>query len=89
MPLSVSFPSSTQGIVILNITYGIPVLPDNDPNVEIGEKSMKALFIAMMPGAFLVVIMHFAHRVSLKSGLGSDSFVEACPFLVPWRRIQT
>ena len=52
--------SSTQGMVILDITYGIPVKPDNDPNVASAEKAMKALFIALMPGAFLVVSYSYA-----------------------------
>ena len=88
MPSSISFSSSTQGIVILNITYGIPVLPDNDPNVEIAEKAMKSLFFALMPGAFLVVSVYFRTLSLTKIGLGPDSFVEICAFLVPRCRIQ-
>ena len=49
---------------------------------------MQALFIALRPGAFLVVSMHCETLTLLKITLGPDSFVEIRSVLVPWRWIQ-
>ncbi|KAJ7181541.1 cytochrome P450 [Mycena crocata] len=42
------------GELILSITYGINVLPDNDPYIDVAEKTLKAFSEASVPGRFLV-----------------------------------
>lgn len=38
----------------MSITYGIDVLPKNDPYIEMAEKAIASLCIATVPGTFLV-----------------------------------
>ncbi|CAA7261125.1 unnamed protein product [Cyclocybe aegerita] len=38
----------------MSVTYGIDVLPKNDPYIETAEKSLRAVLDAAVPGAFLV-----------------------------------
>lgn len=40
---------------MLSITYGLDVLPDGDPFIEVAEQAMHTLMAAMIPGAFWVV----------------------------------
>ncbi|KAF8641322.1 hypothetical protein AX16_010053 [Volvariella volvacea WC 439] len=40
--------------IILSFTYGLNVLPEHDPNVEIIKKAMSALTQAIIPDRFLV-----------------------------------
>ncbi|KAJ6626137.1 cytochrome P450 [Mycena sp. CBHHK59/15] len=42
------------GMVILSTTYGIDVLPENDPYVDISEKALHAMACAGDSGAYLV-----------------------------------
>ncbi|KAJ7147791.1 cytochrome P450 [Mycena crocata] len=41
-------------VLIMSVTYGIDVLPSNDPYIEIAKTAMHALTVAGVPGAFLV-----------------------------------
>jgi hypothetical protein len=41
--------------LVMNVTYGINVLPSNDPYIRLAEDAMHAISIAGVPGAFLVV----------------------------------
>lgn len=38
----------------MNITYGLDVLPENDPHIAIAEASLEGTTAAAVPGAFLV-----------------------------------
>ncbi|KAJ7894417.1 cytochrome P450 [Mycena olivaceomarginata] len=40
--------------LVMNVTYGINVLPSNDPYIRLAEDAMHAISIAGVPGAFLV-----------------------------------
>jgi hypothetical protein len=42
------------GETIISITYGIDVLPKNDPYIATAENAVQPLFIAAVPGTFLV-----------------------------------
>jgi hypothetical protein len=42
------------GETILSVTYGIDVLPKNDPYIATAENAIQPLFIAAIPGTFLV-----------------------------------
>ncbi|KAF8199264.1 cytochrome P450 [Mycena galopus ATCC 62051] len=42
------------GKLIMSITYGLEVLPKNDPYVELAEAAVEGLNTAMIPGRFLV-----------------------------------
>ncbi|KAF7981381.1 hypothetical protein HWV62_33865 [Athelia sp. TMB] len=42
------------GAVIMDVAYGIEVLPENDPYIKTAEAAMGALNDASIPGAFLV-----------------------------------
>ncbi|KAJ7620379.1 cytochrome P450 [Roridomyces roridus] len=44
----------TAGALILKITYGIDVLPRDDPYIKTAEEAMHAFGIAFVPGTFLV-----------------------------------
>ncbi|KAF7354308.1 Cytochrome P450 [Mycena venus] len=44
------------GALIMDIAYGIKVLPSNDPYIQMAEKAAKSISIAGIPGAFLVDI---------------------------------
>jgi hypothetical protein len=45
---------SAAGVIILKITYGYDVLPENDPFVMHAEREMKELTKMVTPGAYLV-----------------------------------
>lgn len=40
--------------IILSITYGLDVQPEDDPFIEVAERAIEGSLIASMPGAFLV-----------------------------------
>jgi hypothetical protein len=42
------------GETIISVTYGIDVLPKNDPYIATAENAIQPLFIAAIPGTFLV-----------------------------------
>ncbi|KZP06197.1 cytochrome P450 [Athelia psychrophila] len=42
------------GAMIIEITYGLDVLPKNDPFIESADKGLATLALAVVPGAFLV-----------------------------------
>ncbi|KZP11349.1 hypothetical protein FIBSPDRAFT_1050806 [Athelia psychrophila] len=42
------------GAMIIKVSYGLDVLPKNDPFIEPADKAIAAFGIALMPGAFLV-----------------------------------
>ncbi|KZP26041.1 cytochrome P450 [Athelia psychrophila] len=42
------------GAMIIEVSYGLDVLPQNDPFIHSADKGVAALGIALMPGAFLV-----------------------------------
>ena len=42
------------GETIISVTYGIDVLPKNDPYIATAESAIQPLFIAAIPGTFLV-----------------------------------
>ncbi|KAJ7181302.1 cytochrome P450 [Mycena crocata] len=41
-------------VLIMNVTYGIDVLPSHDPYIEIAKTAMHGLSVASIPGTFLV-----------------------------------
>ncbi|KZP10035.1 cytochrome P450 [Athelia psychrophila] len=45
------------GAMIIEVTYGLNVLPKNDPFIDSAEKALAAIAISSMPGAFLVNTM--------------------------------
>ena len=45
---------SLAGAVIISVTYGIDVLPENDPYIAIAETAMHGMSEATIPGRFLV-----------------------------------
>ncbi|KAJ7256294.1 cytochrome P450 [Mycena rebaudengoi] len=51
------------GELIISITYGIDVLPSNDPYISLAEKAMHGLSVAIAPGRFLVDSMPFLRYV--------------------------
>lgn len=38
----------------MDIGYGIDVLPENDPYIELAEKGVEGITMAAIPGRFLV-----------------------------------
>ena len=42
------------GETILSITYGIDVLPKDDPYISLAEKAIHPMLVAAVPGTFLV-----------------------------------
>jgi len=42
------------GETIISVTYGIDVLPKNDPYIATAENAIQPLFVAAIPGTFLV-----------------------------------
>jgi hypothetical protein len=46
---------SMAGRLIISVTYGIDVLPSEDPYIALVEAAVNALIIAAVPGKFLVV----------------------------------
>ncbi|KAJ7274707.1 cytochrome P450 [Mycena rebaudengoi] len=72
------------GELIMSITYGIDVLPSNDPYISLAEKAMHGLSVAIAPGRFLVDSMPFLRYVpawfpevkrNMASGTAPWSFV--------------
>lgn len=45
------------GEVIMSTTYGIRILPVNDPNIDIAEKAIRTLVESLVPGRFLVDVV--------------------------------
>ncbi|PFH47986.1 hypothetical protein AMATHDRAFT_6246 [Amanita thiersii Skay4041] len=45
------------GETVMSIAYGLDILPENDPYIELSEKGVFPLMIAAVPGAFLVDTM--------------------------------
>lgn len=45
---------SSAGSTTMSITYGIDILPKDDPYIDVAEKAVAALSIATIPGKFLV-----------------------------------
>lgn len=43
------------GEIIMAVTYGIDVLPSNDPYVTLAHEAVRTFSIAAVPGAYLVV----------------------------------
>ena len=43
------------GEVIMSVTYGIDVLPEKDPYIELAKNAVHTLVTASVPGRFLVV----------------------------------
>lgn len=39
---------------IMSISYGIEILPEDDPYVRLAEQATKTFVLALVPGAFLV-----------------------------------
>lgn len=48
---------SQAGLFIMDVAYGIDVLPKDDPYIETAEKALAGVSLAVMPGAFLVDII--------------------------------
>jgi hypothetical protein len=46
---------SMAGRLIISVTYGIDVLPSEDPYIALVEAAVNALIAAALPGKFLVV----------------------------------
>jgi hypothetical protein len=42
------------GEFTLSVTYGIPIKQSNDPYINAAEEGLRAIFTALVPGAFLV-----------------------------------
>jgi len=42
------------GETIISVTYGLPIKPTNDPYIEIAEKAVHQLALAVVPGKYLV-----------------------------------
>jgi hypothetical protein len=43
------------GEIIMAVTYGIDVLPSNDPYVTLAHEAVRTFSIAAVPGVYLVV----------------------------------
>jgi hypothetical protein len=43
------------GEIIMSVTYGIEVLPSDDPYVTLAHKAVRTFSIASVPGVYLVV----------------------------------
>ncbi|KAJ6504480.1 cytochrome P450 [Mycena vulgaris] len=46
--------SHMAGDIIMSVAYGINVLPENDPYIELAKEAVHTLVIASVPGRFLV-----------------------------------
>ncbi|KAF8578978.1 putative CyP450 monooxygenase [Ramaria rubella] len=51
------------GAIIMEVVYGIKVLPEDDPYIDIAEKSMTAASAAGNPGTFLVDVLPMLRHV--------------------------
>ena len=49
-----SFPSRLTGKAIINISYGLPCLEQDDPYVTVAEKAVAPMFVAVISGNSLV-----------------------------------
>lgn len=45
---------SLTGALVMDVTYGIKILPENDPYIKTAEEAMSRLSEAVIPGSFLV-----------------------------------
>ena len=62
----------TAGAIILMITYGYPVKENDDPYVEVVDAVVRGVGEATTPGAFLVDMIPFCERCSLRSCSAGD-----------------
>ncbi|PFH48299.1 hypothetical protein AMATHDRAFT_42349 [Amanita thiersii Skay4041] len=69
------------GEVVLSITYGLDILPENDPFIEVVEKAIAPAFVAWMPGA------GFKAKARLWSQLAMEMVEE--PYNAAKKRIST
>ncbi|PFH47283.1 hypothetical protein AMATHDRAFT_77275 [Amanita thiersii Skay4041] len=42
------------GESVISITYGLDLLPENDPYIQLNEAAVKPVFLSAMPGRFLI-----------------------------------
>lgn len=80
-------------MLIMDIAYGIDVLPVGDPYIDTAEKALASVSIATMPGAFLVdLIPARTSSNMLLFSCGAHSFgdvrSQVCPFMAPRGWIQ-
>jgi hypothetical protein len=47
--------TSMTGSVVLRITYGVNIQPENDPLINLAERNVERFLYAGVPGMFLVV----------------------------------
>lgn len=77
--------------IIVSVAYGFDIQEENDPYVDLIEKALHGLALAMVPGAYLVVRsacpIRFLLALTLASGY--DSGPQTCAKLVPRCQIQT
>lgn len=52
---SFSWLFSSTARTLVSVAYGLDILPENDPQIELMERAMKMVFEASVPGRFLVV----------------------------------
>lgn len=73
--------SSSVARTLVSVAYGLDILPEEDPLIEIMEQGTKMVFEASVPGRFLVVCevstpsIVVAYSISTRmSFLGSSTF---------------
>jgi hypothetical protein len=47
--------TSMTGSLVLRITYGLDIQPENDPLINLAERAVEKFEYALVPGKFLVV----------------------------------
>lgn len=76
------------GDVIVYVTYGIDVLPSDDPYISLAKDVAHITTIAAVPGRFLIVSLGSAHPLpTLTDVSGRIPAFEARPKVALWRRI--
>lgn len=78
----------------MSVTYGIEVVPYNDPYITLARDAMHGVAIASIPGTFLVVSPTVLSKTSSSKFLyrflsGHHPRAEICSQLVPWSHFQT
>jgi hypothetical protein len=58
--------TSMTGSLVLRITYGLDIQPENDPLINLAERALEKFVYALVPGKFLVVRVFIS--VMLKAG---------------------
>lgn len=83
--------ASLAGALVMDITYGIEVLPENDPYINTAEQASASLSAATIHGSFMVDFLPICMSRTMQSLLILTHFYrsEVCPFVAPRCRLPT